>query len=51
MSGLDVFGVALVIVAILYAFFKKKDTLALTLMIVLLALLFLLWQLGRLSLS
>ena len=46
MAGLEIFGVALVVIAIVYAFLKKKDTLALTLMIVLLVLLFLLWQLG-----
>ncbi|MBS3165636.1 hypothetical protein J4444_00800 [Candidatus Woesearchaeota archaeon] len=49
MAGLEIFGVALVVIAVVYAFFKKKDTLALTLMIVLLVLLFLLWQLGRLG--
>ncbi len=49
MAGLDIFGVALVVIAIVYAFYKKNDRLALTLMIVLLVLLFLLWQLGRLN--
>ena len=48
MAGLELFGVGLVIVAIVYAFYKKNDKLGLTLIIVLLVLLFLLFQLGRL---
>jgi len=49
MAGLELFGVGFVVVAIVYAFYKKNDKLALALIIVLLALLFLLGQLGKLN--
>ena len=42
MAGLDIFGIALVGIAIVYAFWKKQDKLALALVIVLLAVLLLL---------
>ena len=42
MAGLDIFGIALVGIAIVYAFWKKRDKLALALVIVLLAVLLLL---------
>ncbi len=48
MAGLELFGVGLVVVAIIYSFYKKKDKLGLALIIVLLVLLFLLSQLGKL---
>ncbi len=50
MARLELFGVALVVISIVYAFFKKKDKLALALIIVLLVLLFILGQLGKLNL-
>lgn len=46
MAGLELFGVALVVVSIVYAFYKKKDRLALALIIVLLVLLYLLGYLN-----
>lgn len=42
MAGLELFGIALVVVSIVYAFYKKNDRLALALIIVLLVLLYLL---------
>jgi len=48
MAGLELFGIALTAVAIVYAFFKKKDRVGMALIIVLLVLLFILSQLGRL---
>lgn len=48
MAGLELLGVALVIVAILYAFFKKQDRVGLALIIVLLVVLFILTQLNKL---
>ena len=48
MAGLELFGIALVCLAIIYAFFKRKDKLGLSLIIVLLVLLFILGQLGKL---
>jgi len=42
MAGLDVLGVALVVIAVVYAFWKKHDRVALALVIVLLVLLVLL---------
>ena len=42
MPGLEIVGVILVAVSIVYAFYKKKDRMALALIIVLLVLLFLL---------
>jgi len=49
MANLELLGVGLVGVAIIYAFYKKNDKLGLALIIVLLVLLFLLGQLGRLN--
>ena len=46
MPGLDIFGIALVVISIIMAFQKKKDKLALSLMIVLLVLLYLLGYLN-----
>jgi len=42
MVGFEIFGIALVVVSIIYAFYKKNDRLALALIIVLLVLLYLL---------
>lgn len=42
MPGLEVFGVALVGVAIIYAFYKKQDRTAIALIIVLLTLMYML---------
>ena len=47
MVGLEIFGIALVVLAIVYAFYRKNDRLALALTIVLLVLLFLLGYLKR----
>lgn len=49
MAGLEILGIALVVIAIVYSFFKKKDKVGLALIIVLLVLLFMLSQLGRLK--
>ena len=46
MAGFDLFGVILVGVAIVYAFYKKQDKLAMALIIVLLILLLILGYLG-----
>ncbi|MBI1973091.1 hypothetical protein HYS50_03730 [Candidatus Woesearchaeota archaeon] len=46
MAGFDLVGIALVVVAIVYAFFKKKDRVALALIIVLLVLLYILGYLN-----
>ena len=46
MVGLELFGILLVCVAIIYSFYKKKDNIALSLIIVLLILLYLLGYLG-----
>ncbi len=48
MAGFELVGIALVVVSIIYSFYKKNDKLALTLMIVLLALLLTLGYLGYL---
>ena len=50
MVGLELFGVLLVVVAIVYSFIKRKDTLGLTLIIVLLVLLFMLNLIGKINL-
>ena len=47
MNPLELIGITLVVISIVYAFIKKKDRLGLALIIVLLALLFILKQLGR----
>ena len=47
LSGLEILGIALVVISIVYAFIKKKDKMGMALMIVLLTLLFILKQLGR----
>ena len=49
MVGFELIGVILVGIAIIYSFYKKKDKIALTLIIVLLILLYLLGYLGDLS--
>ena len=49
MVGLELLGIGLVGIAIIYAFYKKNDKLGLALIIVLLVLLFLLGQLGKLN--
>ena len=49
MIGLEFVGIGLVVVAIVYAFYKKNDKVGLALIIVLLVLLFLLSKLGRLD--
>ena len=46
MIGLEIVGVILVVISIVYAFLKKKDRMALGLMIVLLVLLYLLGYLN-----
>lgn len=42
MPGFEIFGIILVAVSIVYSFYKKKDNVALSLIIVLLVLLYLL---------
>lgn len=49
MVGLEILGIALVVTAIVYSFYKKRDKVGLALIIVLLVLLFILGQLGRLN--
>ena len=46
MIGLEIIGIILVLISIVYAFLKKKDKIALGLMIVLLVLLYLLGYLN-----
>lgn len=46
MAGLELFGVALVVIAIVYAFINKRDKMGLALIIVLLVLLYLLGYLS-----
>jgi len=46
MPGFELVGIILVCVAIVYSFYKKKDNIALSLIIVLLVLLYLLGYLG-----
>ena len=48
MAGLELLGVALTTIAIVYAFVKKKDKVGMALIIVLLVVLFILFQLGKL---
>ena len=50
MAGFEIVGILLVIVAIIYAFIKKKDKLGMALIIVLLVLLYMLDKLGILNL-
>ncbi len=47
MAGLELFGIALTAIAIVYAFVKKRDRIGMALIIVLLVLIFILNQLGR----
>jgi len=47
MAGLELFGVALTAIAIVYAFVKKRDKVGMALIIVLLVLLFILSKLGK----
>ena len=47
MIGLEIFGIVLVVVSIIYAFIKKQDRLGLALIIVLLTLLLLLSYFGK----
>lgn len=46
MPGFEIVGIALVAVSIIYSFYKKHDKVALSLIIVLLVLLYLLGYLG-----
>lgn len=46
MYGFDIVGIALVVVAIVYSFVKKKDKVGLALIIVLLVLLYMLGYFG-----
>ena len=48
MAGLELLGVALTAIAVIYAFVKKKDKVGMALIIVLLVVLFMLFQLGKL---
>lgn len=49
MVGFEIVGIVLVGIAIIYSFYKRKDKIALTLIIVLLILLYLLGYLGNIS--
>ncbi len=51
MVGFEIVGILLVGVAIIYAFYKKKDKVAIALIIVLLVLLYLLGYLGTTPLT
>lgn len=48
MAGLELLGVTLTAIAVIYAFVKKKDKVGMALIIVLLVVLFILLQLGKL---
>lgn len=49
MVGLELFGITLVLVAIVYAFYKKEDKVGLALIIVLLVILVMLMQRGKIN--
>jgi len=48
MVGFEIFGISLVIISIILAFYKKKDKVAMALIITLLALLWILNSYGKL---